>query len=63
MEGDTNASNGESDERQSDCQMSAGDEEDDEDEESIFPLVVDPVNSGGCSGGEGRTVNAIGYNG
>ena len=43
MEGETNPSDGESDELQSDHQKSAGDEEDDDDEKSIFPLVVDPV--------------------
>ena len=43
VEGETNPSDGESDELQSDRQKSAGDEEDDGDEESIFPLVVDPA--------------------
>ena len=41
VEGETNASNGESDDLQFDRQKSAGDEEDDNDEESTFPLVVD----------------------
>ena len=44
VEGETNACNGESDELQSsDCQKSAGHEEDDDEEESIFPQVVDPA--------------------
>ena len=43
VEGETNLSDGESDELQSDRQKSTGDEEDDDDEESIFPLVVDPA--------------------
>ena len=44
VEVETNSSDGESDELQSDCQKSAGDEEDNnDDEESIFPLVVDPA--------------------
>ena len=43
VEGETNPSEGESDELQSDRQKSAGDEEDDDDEKSIFPLVVDPA--------------------
>ena len=43
VEGETNPSDGESDELQSDRQKSAGDEEHDDDEESIFPLVVDPA--------------------
>ena len=41
-EGETNPSDGESDELQSHRQKSAGDEEDDDDGESIFPLVGDP---------------------
>ena len=41
VEGVTNASNGESDEIQFDRQKSAGDDEDNDNEESIFPLVVD----------------------
>ena len=43
VEVETNASNGESDELQSDRQKSAGDEEHDDDEESIFLLIVDPA--------------------
>ena len=43
VEGETNPSDGESDELQSDRQKSAGDEENDDNEESIFPLVVDPA--------------------
>ena len=43
VEGETNASNGESDELQFDRQKSAEDEEGDDDEESIFPVVVDPA--------------------
>ena len=43
VEGETNPSDGESDELQSDRQKSAGDEEYDDDEKSIFPLVVDPA--------------------
>ena len=43
MEGETNPGDGESDELQSDRQKSAGNEEDDGDEESIFPLAVDPA--------------------
>ena len=43
VQGETNPSDGESDELQSDRQKSAGDEEDDDDEKSIFPLVVDPA--------------------
>ena len=43
VEGETNPSDGESDELQSDRQKSAGDEEDNDEEESIFPLVVDPA--------------------
>ena len=43
VEGETNPSDGEFDELQSDRQKSAGDEEYDNDEESIFPLVVDPA--------------------
>ena len=45
VEGETNSSDGESDELQSDRQKNAGDEEDDDDEESIFPLVVDPAST------------------
>ena len=45
MEGQTNASNGESDDLQFDRQKSAENEEDDDDEESIFPVVVDPVST------------------
>ena len=41
VEGVTNASNGESDEIQFDRQKSAGDDEDNDNEKSIFPLVVD----------------------
>ena len=43
VEGETNASNGESDDLQFDRQKSAGDEEDGDDEDSIFLLVVDPA--------------------
>ena len=43
VEGKTNPSDGESDELQSDRQKGAGDKEDDDEEESIFPLVVDPT--------------------
>ena len=43
VEGKTNPSDGEYEELQADRQKSAGDEEDDNDEESIFPLVVDPT--------------------
>ena len=42
-EGETNASNGESDELQFDRQKNAGDQEDDDDKEPIFLLVVDPT--------------------
>ena len=45
VEGDTNASNGESDELQFDHQKSAGNEEDDGDEESIFPPVINLASS------------------
>ena len=44
-EGETNASNGESDELQFDHQKSAGNEEDDGDEESIFPPVINLASS------------------
>ena len=43
VERETNACNGESDELQSDRQKSAGDGEDHNDDESIFPLDVDPA--------------------
>ena len=43
VKGETDASNGESDELQSDRQKSTGDEEDDDDEEFVFPVVVDPA--------------------
>ena len=42
VEGTTNVSNGASEELEFDRQKSAGDEEDDHEEESIFPLVIDP---------------------
>ena len=44
-EGDTNASNGESDELQFDHQKSAGNKEDDGDEGSIFPPVINLASS------------------
>ena len=43
VERETNPSDGESDELQSVIQKGAGDEKDDDDEESIFPLAVDPA--------------------
>ena len=43
VERKTNASNGESDELQFDRQKSAGYEENDDDREFFFPLVVDPA--------------------
>ena len=43
VEGKTDASSGESKDLQFDRQKSAGDKEDDNDEESIFSLVVDPA--------------------
>ena len=45
VEDETNASNGESDELQFDRQKSAGDEENDDDDESIFPLAIDPAST------------------
>ena len=45
VEGETYASNGESNELQLDHQKSAGDEEDDDDEKSIFPLTIDPAST------------------
>ena len=43
VEGQTNVSNGESDELQFDRRKSAGGEEDDGEEESIIPLPFDPA--------------------
>ena len=43
MEADTDASNGESNELQSDCHMSAGDGEDEDDDEPIVSPAVDPA--------------------
>ena len=64
VEGQTNASKGESDELQLDRQKSARGEEDNDDEESIFPLVVDPaLTRAAAPVGRAAQLNAIGYNG
>ena len=63
VEGETNPSDGESDELQSDRQKSAEGEEDDNDEESIFPLVVDPAPTGEADPVGRAAQSMLGYNG